>query len=111
MGSMKLTVAMKIIGGFTIISLLLILTSVISWTSLNTIDSATKQQNELAIPTLKGSNKLATDLTDIGNLTLRAYYQTALTPLAENQLAFNENKSDFRAQLKKLKSIVQEETA
>jgi len=108
-GSMKLTVAMKIIGGFTIISLLLILTSVISWSSLDTIDSATKQQNELAIPTLKGSNKLATDLTGIGNLTLRAYYQTALPPLAENQLAFDANKSDFRAQLKKLKSIVQEE--
>ena len=109
MGSMKLTVAMKIIGGFTIISLLLILTSVISWSSLDTIDSATKQQNELAIPTLKGSNKLATDLTGIGNLTLRAYYQTALPPLAENQLAFDANKNDFRAQLKKLKSIVQEE--
>jgi methyl-accepting chemotaxis protein len=108
---MKLTVAMKIIGGFTIISLLLILTSVISWNSLATIGDATKQQNELAIPTLKGSNKLANDLTNIGNLTLRAYYQTKLSALAENRTAFDSDKSDFRAQLKNLKSVVSEEAS
>tara|TARA_R110000737_G_scaffold41126_1_gene61683 strand:+ start:2612 stop:4630 length:2019 start_codon:yes stop_codon:yes gene_type:complete len=108
---MKLTVAMKIIGGFAIISLLLILTSVISWNSLNTIGDATTQQNELAIPTLKGSNKLASDLTGIGNLTLRAYYQTTLAPLAENQSAFDADKENFRSQLKNLKSIVQNEAS
>lgn len=106
---MKLTVAMKIIGGFTIISLLLILTSVISWSSLNTIGDSTKQQNELAIPTLKGSNKLANDLTGIGNLTLRAYYQTQLAPLAENRAAFDVDKENFRAQLTQLKNIVKNE--
>jgi methyl-accepting chemotaxis protein len=110
-GSMNLTVATKIIGGFTIISLLLILTSVISWNSLNTIGDATKQQNELAIPTLKTSNKLANDLTRIGNLTLRAYYQTALAPLAENSNAFDTEKSEFRTQLKRLKDIVKNEAS
>ena len=106
---MKLTVAMKIIGGFTIISVLLILTSVISWNSLNTISDATKQQDQLAIPTLKESNILAKDLTSIGNLTLRAYYQTSLEPLAVNQKAFNEETIDFREHLDKLKNIVQNE--
>jgi methyl-accepting chemotaxis protein len=108
---MNLTVATKIIGGFTIISLLLILTSVISWNSLNTIGDATKQQNELAIPTLKTSNKLANDLTHIGNLTLRAYYQTALAPLADNFNAFDTEKSEFRTQLKRLKDIVKNEAS
>jgi len=110
-GSMNVTVATKIIGGFTIITLLLILTSVISWNSLNTIGDATKQQNELAIPTLKTSNKLANDLTSIGNLTLRAYYQTALAPLAENFNAFDTEKSEFRTQLKRLKDIVKNEAS
>ena len=111
MGSMKLTVAMKIIGGFTIISLLLFLTSVISWNSLNTIGDATKQQNELAIPTLKESNELANNLTSIGNLTLRAYYQTSLASLAKNYSAFDTDKNNFRAHLKKLKDIVQNEAS
>ncbi|MBA6326914.1 HAMP domain-containing protein [Colwellia sp. MB02u-6] len=108
---MNLTVATKIIGGFTIISLLLILTSVISWNSLNTIGDATKQQNELAIPTLKTSNKLANDLAFIGNLTLRAYYQTALAPLAENFNTFDKEKSEFKTQLKRLKDIVRDEAS
>ncbi|ASP46538.1 methyl-accepting chemotaxis protein [Cognaticolwellia beringensis] len=108
---MKLTVAMKIIGGFTIISLLLFLTSAISWNSLSTIGHATKQQNELAIPTLKESNNLANNLTSIGNLTLRAYYQTSLAPLAENYNAFDADKNNFRAHLKKLKEIVQNEAS
>ncbi|MBA6389504.1 HAMP domain-containing protein [Colwellia sp. BRX10-3] len=108
---MKLTVAMKIIGGFAIISLLLILTSVISWNSLNTIGDATKQQDELAIPTLKASNKLANDLTGIGNLTLRAYYQTELAPLRGNYNAFDADKNNFRTHLTKLKSIVQNEAS
>lgn len=106
---MKLTVAMKIIGGFTIISLLLMLTSGISWNSLNTIGNATQQQNELAIPTLRASNSLANDLTTIGNLTLRAYYQSDLEPLAANQTAFDTDKTNFRAQLASLKNIVKDE--
>ena len=109
MGPMKLTVATKIIGGFTVISLLLLLTSIISWSSLNTIGEATKQQDELAIPTLKESNTLANDLTIIGNLTLRAYYQTTLAPLAINQKTFDTETVNFRKHLKKLKDIVQNE--
>jgi methyl-accepting chemotaxis protein len=108
---MKLTVAMKIVGGFTIISLLLIITSAISLFNLNTIDSATQQQNTLAIPTLKGSNKLANDLTQIGNLTLRAYYQTELAPLRANLAAFSAEKEEFRTQLKNLKQIVENEAS
>lgn len=106
---MNLTVATKIVGGFTIISLLLIITSTISWTSLDTINDATKQQNELAIPTLKGSNKLANELTQIGNLTLRAYYQSELAPLAENNTRFNSDKEAFKEQLQTLKGIVSTE--
>lgn len=106
---MNLTVATKIVGGFTIISLLLIITSTISWTSLDTINDATKQQNELAIPTLKGSNKLANELTHIGNLTLRAYYQSELVPLAENNSRFNSDREAFKEQLQTLKGIVNTE--
>ena len=75
---MNLTVAMKIIGGFTIISILLISTSVISLLNLNTISESTRQQNELAIPTLKGSNKLSLQLSQMSNFTLKGFYQDDL---------------------------------
>lgn len=106
---MKLTVAMKIIGGFTIISLLLILTSFISWDSLHTVGDATIRQNELAMPTLKGSNKLAHDLTDIANLGLRSYYETDLSQIKKNRSAFDTDKMHFKNHLSKLKNIVQNE--
>ncbi len=108
---MNLTVAMKIMGGFAIIAVLLVITSAISLMNLNTIHHSTLQQSELAIPTLQGSNKLANTLTQIGNLTLRAYYQTELTPLNNNLSSFNREKSGFATELKKLKSVVQKENS
>jgi len=108
---MNLTVAMKIIGGFAIIAVLLIITSAISLLNLNTIQDSTVQQSEVAIPTLKGSNKLANTLTQIGNLTLRAYYQTEYTPLNANLASYNQDKEDFSKELKKLKNVVRNENS
>ncbi|MBA6348259.1 methyl-accepting chemotaxis protein [Colwellia sp. BRX8-9] len=108
---MNLTVAMKIMGGFAIIAVLLVITSAISLWNLNIIKGSTVQQSELAIPTLKGSNKLANTLTQIGNLTLRAYYQTELTPLNNNLTAYNQDKDDFSTELKKLKQVVRNENS
>jgi methyl-accepting chemotaxis protein len=108
---MNFTVAMKIIGGFAIIAVLLVITSVISLVNLGTIQDSTVQQSEVAIPTLKGSNKLANTLTQIGNLTLRAYYQTEYTPLSANLASYNKDKEDFSKELKKLKNVVRNENS
>ncbi|GAA5139607.1 HAMP domain-containing methyl-accepting chemotaxis protein [Thalassotalea piscium] len=106
---MNLTVAMKIIGGFAIISILLVVSSTMSYFNLNTIQKATLTQSELAIPTLKGSNLLANDLFAIGGLTLRAFYQTDLKALNQNQETYKELQSSFTSGLKNLKAVVQTE--
>lgn len=106
---MNLTVAMKIIGGFTIISILLILTSAISYINLNTISDSTTQQNQLAIPTLKGSNKLALELGQMTNITLEGFYQTDLALLAENLNSYTSKDTQFTPEFKKLKALVQDE--
>jgi len=108
---MNFTVAMKIIGGFAIIAVLLVITSVISLLNLGTIKESTVQQSEVAIPTLKGSNKLANTLTQIGNVTLRAYYQTELSPLNVNLSSYNEDKEGFTQELKQLKAVVRNENS
>jgi len=107
---MNLTVAMKIIGGFAIISILLILTSVISLLNLNTISDSTSQQNQLAIPTLKGSNKLSLQLGQMANSTLKGYYQADLALLAENLASYQSIKSQFTPAFKQLKTLVQNES-
>jgi len=106
---MNLTVAMKIIGGFAIISILLILTSVISFFSLNTISDSTNQQNQLAIPTLKGSNKLSLELGQMANSTLKGFYQSDLTLLEENLNSYKAIDAQFVPAFKKLKTLVQNE--
>lgn len=107
---MNLTVAVKIIGGFSIIAFLLVITSVFSWNSLNTIHQSTDKVSKLAIPTLSGSNELSTKITKMGNLTLRAYYQSTLAPLAENKTAFDQAHEEFSSELKSLKAVVQAES-
>ncbi len=106
---MNLKVSTKIMGGFATIVVFLVTTSVISLMNLNTIHDSTVQQSELAIPTLQGSNKLANQLTQIGNLTLRGYYQTESKPLNDNLTSFNSAKNNFNKELKELKKIVKNE--
>lgn len=106
---MNLTVAMRIIGGFTIILILLVLTSVISWVNLNTISDSTERQNQLAIPTLKGSNQLTLELNQMANLSLKAFYQAELAPLQENIQAFKIVNTQFSPTFKQLKTLVKNE--
>ena len=106
---MNLTVAMRIIGGFTIILILLVLTSVISWVNLNTISDSTEQQNQLAIPTLKGSNQLSLELGQMANLTIKGFYNNELTTLNEQLQAFNNVQAKFSPAFKALKNLVKDE--
>ena len=103
---MNLTVAVKIIGGFAIISILLVVISIISLSNLDTISEATQQQNTLAIPTLKASNKLALELSQMSNLTLKGYYQTDLNLLAQQLRDYKKINSLFSKELSELKQIV-----
>ncbi|PKI13120.1 methyl-accepting chemotaxis protein [Colwellia sp. 12G3] len=106
---MNLTVAVKIIGGFAIISILLIVISIISLSNLNTISKSTQQQNTLAIPTLKASNKLALELSKMSNLALKGYYQTDLNLLAGDLKNYKDIETIFTRQLSELKQIVASE--
>lgn len=107
---MNLTVAMKIIGGFAIISILLISTSVISLLNLNTISESTRQQNELAIPTLKGSNKLSLQLSQMSNFTLKGFYQNNLASLASNLNSYKTIDAQLISELNQLKTLVKNES-
>jgi methyl-accepting chemotaxis protein len=108
---MNFTVAKKIIGGFAIISILLVVISSISLSNLNTISASTQKQNTLAIPTLKASNKLALQLSQMSNLTLKGYYQSDLAVLATELKEYQNVHNFFTEQLSALKRIVTSEQA
>jgi len=106
---MNLTVAMKIIGGFTIISVFLIATSIISLNNLDTIKTSTTDQNKVAIPTLKGSNKLANNLSKMGSSTLKAYYILDLDELSTEFTKLKNIEEHFSQELSQLKVVVESE--
>lgn len=106
---MNLTVAVKIIGGFAIITILLIVISIISLSNLNSISESTQQQNTLAIPTLKASNKLALELSQMSNMALKGYYQTDLALLSDELRDYKNIEKLFTLQLSKLQETVASE--
>ena len=55
---MKITVATRVIGGFVAISALLVVVSIVSLINLNSIGSATEEVNDVALPSVAGSNAL-----------------------------------------------------
>lgn len=108
---MKLTVAMRVIGGFAIITLLLFIISIFSLINLSSVDSAVEEVNELAIPTLQGSSGLKVSFVNMGRITFEGYYESDLTRLDALQEQLNNSKNNFESQLKKLKSAVSGQAA
>ena len=103
---MKITVAMRIIGGFLTISLLLVVISISSLLNLNAVGSATEEVNQVAIPTLSGSNTLKATFLNMGRLTFEAYIEEELQGLKEKQASFEQNKQTFERTYQHLDNIV-----
>ena len=106
---MKITVATRIIGGFVAISVLLIIISIVSLYNLNSIGSATEEVNDVALPTVAGSNALKASFLNMGRLTFEAYIEESLTGLQEKKTSFKSARDAFDSEYTKLASAVSEE--
>ena len=106
---MKLTVATRVIGGFVAISALLIVISVVSLYNLNSIGSATEEVNDVALPTVAGSNALKASFLNMGRLTFESYIEEDLNDLKDKRASFNSAKDTFESEYKKLAQAVSNE--
>jgi methyl-accepting chemotaxis protein len=106
---MKITVATRIIGGFVAISVLLIVISIVSLYNLNSIGSATEEVNDVALPTVAGSNALKASFLNMGRLTFEAYIEESLTGLQEKKASFKAAGDAFDSKYTKLASAVSEQ--
>ncbi|MBC3765390.1 methyl-accepting chemotaxis protein [Neptunicella marina] len=103
---MKITVAMRVFGGFLLITLFLFAISISSLVSLSSIDSATEEVNSLAMPTVTGSNGLKVDFLTLSKLTFQSYYEKDLAALNEEYDNFQTYEEKFEQRLKKLKQVI-----
>ena len=106
---MKITVATRVIGGFVAISALLIVISVVSLYNLNSIGSATEEVNDVALPTVAGSNALKASFLNMGRLTFESYIEEDLNGLKDKRASFNSAKDIFESEYKKLAQAVNNE--
>ena len=106
---MKITVATRVIGGFVAISALLIVISVVSLYNLNSIGSATEEVNDVALPTVAGSNALKASFLNMGRLTFESYIEEDLNGLKDKRASFNSAKDTFESEYKKLAQAVNNE--
>lgn len=106
---MKITVAMRVVGGFALITVLLLILGIVAVNSLRSIESATDQVNTLTIPTVSGSSQLKVSFLNMGRLTTEAYYGTELSELKTKQASFEKSKSNFDNEIRSLTAIVSKE--
>ena len=106
---MKITVATRVVGGFAIITLLLVILGVVAVSSLSSIDSATEEVNTLALPTVSGSSQLKVSFLNMGRLTTEAFYETTLDGLAAKKTAFEDSQTNFDNEIRILTSVVSKE--
>jgi methyl-accepting chemotaxis protein len=106
---MKITVATRIVGGFGIITLLLVILGLVAVSSLSSIDSATEEVNTLAMPTVSGSSHLKVSFLNMGRLTTEAYYESTLDGLRGKKSAFEDSQTNFENELRTLTTVVSKE--
>lgn len=108
---MKITVAMRVIGGFAIISLLLLIIGISSLVNFSSINSATEEVNNLAIPTLNGSNQLKVSFLNMGRLTVEGYYETDSGALKTQRENFEISQGNFETEVSSVKSKASKDAA
>ena len=106
---MKLTVALRIIGGFGVISLLLLVIGITSYMSLNSINASTTQVNEISIPALENSAVLQSEFVKMSKVSLQAFYATEVKQVKDLETQFSAEQALYDTAAKALQTVVAEE--
>lgn len=102
---MKLTVAHKVIIGFTFITLLLLITSLFALKSFHQITYANTQVNQVAIPAQQQSNQTQIQLLQLARLTASGYNAEQQSDITRYQQRFEQEQQMFQQQLATLQQL------
>ncbi|WP_028762385.1 methyl-accepting chemotaxis protein [Shewanella colwelliana] len=104
---MKLNVATRVIGGFGVVTLLLIILGVASLITNDNIKSSTLVLQDLSLPALEVSNHLTQNIALQEKQLLVAYHSKLSSELPKIQNQFGDHANGFLTQLDKLSGIIQ----
>ena len=99
---MKLTVAMRIVGGFSAILILLLFLGGTSYYSLSGISDSTNQVNSISIPALENSATLQSEFVKMSKISLQAFYSEEVKDIVKLEGQFNAEKNLYDTAAKAL---------
>ncbi|GLR72696.1 HAMP domain-containing methyl-accepting chemotaxis protein [Agaribacter marinus] len=103
---MNITVAMRVIGGFSVISVLLLILGYVSISGLNKVGNASEEVSQLALPTVSGSSTLKAAFLNMGRLSFEGFVTSNRDDVVKKQESFAQSKENFDAALTKLREVV-----
>lgn len=103
---MRITVASRVIGGFVIISSLLVILGVSSIVSVSKIGGASEELSTLALPTVSGSAELKATFLNMGRLTFEGFVSNEKAVVEAKKAAYLEARNNFNATLTELNNVV-----
>lgn len=106
---MKLTVALRIIGGFGGISLLLAIIGIISVFKLSSISDSTSQVNTVSIPALENSATLQSEFVKMSKITLQAFFSEEVKRITELEASFSAEKAMYDKAAQNMQQVTAKE--
>ncbi|MDR8524965.1 methyl-accepting chemotaxis protein [Shewanella fidelis] len=103
---MKLNVATRVIGGFTVVTLLLLVLGAASWFTNNQLKASTQVLQQLSLPALESSSQLTQTISQQEKLVLVAYHSTDITEMPQVNAQFSAASKVFDSELNKLSTLV-----
>ncbi|WP_028765854.1 methyl-accepting chemotaxis protein [Shewanella fidelis] len=103
---MKLNVATRVIGGFTVVTLLLLVLGAASWFTNNQLKASTQVLQQLSLPALESSSQLTQTISQQEKLVLVAYHSPDITEMPQVNAQFSSASKVFNNELNKLSTLV-----
>lgn len=100
---MKITVGNQVIGGFVVISALLITLGISSIVGVSNLGSASEELSDVALPTVAGSADLKASFLNMGRLTFEGFVAEHRDLTVEKQNAYNTTSAEFKTVLGNLR--------
>ncbi|RYV00614.1 methyl-accepting chemotaxis protein [Shewanella sp. OPT22] len=103
---MKISVAMRVIGGFSIVTLMLIILGLMSHRTNNSSRESTMVMQEVSLPALKATSFLSENLSEQRRLALQAFHTNEANKVPNIQNQFQKSSTQFNQRLNEIEALM-----
>lgn len=106
---MKLTVKLRVMGGFGLISLLLLIIGFTAYIRLSNISESTSEVNTVSIPALENSALMKSQFVLMSKISLQAYHSNAAEEISTLRQQFSSEQKTYTEAASTLMQVVQKQ--